>query len=257
MQKLSEMPRFYPQYDESIIEGLQGFCDSMLIDMGITELPIPCSLHIVHSDEVNAFMALTEDDAFAICLTSALVLRKGMNREIIMGIIAHEFAHGALKHQIRGLYAGAKERRKNELTAGIAAGINALAAGANAFVAGMNGQCYDNTAYYIAEIQLNEQKKTSTLKYIYDYTKGQEFEADLIAFRFLENKLGSGEEYINALRILGSVYNHLSPENKDMIPTSTRINFLKYVNQNPELGNKINTELRRERVKKVYAPAQF
>lgn len=173
-----------------------------------------------------------------------------------MGYVAHEFVHGALQHHLRGLYAGAKQRRKNELAANIAAGLNAFAEGFNA---GINGQpYYDTTVHnYLMEKIIEEEVRTSTLKYIFDYTVEQEYEADLIAYSFLENLLGSGEDYIDGLRIIGSVYNHLSHDNTDMLPTSSRINFLKYVSQNPDLGNKINAKLRRGRVKKIYPPVQF
>lgn len=253
LKKISELPRFYPQYDESIIESMQGFCDTMLMDMGISSLPFKCTLHILYSDEVNSFNALTED-SFAIGLTSALLQRKGMTREILMGIVANEFSHGALQHRLRGLYAGAKNRRKNELSASIVSGLNAFASGFEVAVTGTPPDC---TYYYLLDKELENKAKTSTEKYIFDYTKEQEHEADLIAFRFIEYMFGSGEDYINALRIIGSVYNHLTGNDKDeVISTSSRINFLKFVQQHPELGNRINAMLRRSREKHSMQKAQ-
>lgn len=246
LKKTTQLPRFYPQYDESIIEDMQGFCDTLLIDMGIKELPLKCSLHVIHSDEVNAYTMLTED-GFAMCLTSALMLRKGVTYEVLMGYVAHEFVHGALLHHIRGFYAGAKERRKNELFAGITAGLNGIAAGANAYVASITGQSYDNTPYYEAISNLDNKVKVSTLKYTYAFSREQEYEADLIAFRFIENLLGSGEEFINGLRILGTVYDQLYDEYSDHPTTTSRIDFLKFVQQNPTLGNKVNKKLKKKR----------
>lgn len=222
----------------------------MLIDMGISSLPLKCSLHIIYSDEVNSFNALTED-SFVICLTSALLQRKGMTREIIMGIVANEFSHGALQHRLRGLYAGAKKRRKNELSASIISGLNAFASG---FESGITGNAYDRTYNYLLNNDLQNKAKTSTEKYIFDYTKEQEHEADLIAFRFLEYMFENGEDYINALRIMDSVNNHLpngykTYDEDEIISTSTRINFLKFVQQNPELGNTVNAAVRRSRAK--------
>lgn len=129
----------------------------MLIDMGISSLPLKCSLHIIYSDEVNSFNALTED-SFVICLTSALLQRKGMTREIIMGIVANEFSHGALQHRLRGLYAGAKKRRKNELSASIISGLNAFASG---FESGITGNAYDRTYNYLLNNDLQNKAKTS------------------------------------------------------------------------------------------------
>lgn len=75
IQRVSEIPRFYPEYEASIVESMQGVCDTLLIDMGIAEIGVECSLHIVYSDEVNAFCALKES-GFAICLTTALLEQK-------------------------------------------------------------------------------------------------------------------------------------------------------------------------------------
>ncbi len=254
LKKVSELPRFYPQYDESIIESLQGFCDTILIDMGISSLPVKCSLHVVYSDEVNSFNALTED-SFVICLTSALLQRKGITREIIIGFVANEFSHGALQHKLRGLYAGAKQMRKNKLSANIVSGINTFASGIES---AMTGHAPDRLYNYLLDKDLKYKVKTSTEKYIFNYTKEQEHEADLIAFRFLEYFSGDGDNYINALRIMGSLHNHMLDNNGDDINSiSSRINFLKYVQQHPELGNTQNAALRRSREKRSVENAKY
>ena len=78
------------------------------------------------------------------------------------------------------------------------------------------------------------------------YSHEQIYEADLIAYRFLEN-MGSGEDFINGLRILGSNYDSLYEENRyDRPSTSERIDFLKYVQSNPQIGNKINAHMRQQ-----------
>lgn len=253
-QKVSEIPRFYPEYEASIIESMQGVCDTLLIDMGIANIGVDCSLHIVYSEEVNAFCALKEK-GFAICLTTGLLDQKGVNYNIIMGYVAHEFAHGALLHHIRGLYAEAKERRKNELLGGIAAGLNAVAAGANAYTAGLTGSSYDNTPYLDAIENIGNEIKISTLKYSFKYSREQEIEADLFAYRFLEN-LGCAEEFINGLRILGTQYDTLYSEFSDHPTINQRINFLKFVQSHPELGNKENAKLKKKRLKKQKSQKQ-
>lgn len=248
LRKVLEIPRFYPEYDASIIESMQGVCDTILMELGLSDIGVDCSLHIVYDEQVNAFCALKEK-GFAICLTTALLDQKGVNYNIIIGYIAHEFAHGALLHHIRGLYAEAKERRKNELLGGIAVGLNAVAAGLNAYTAGMTGTSYDNTSYLDAIENIDNKIKISTLKYSFKYSREQEIEADLFAYRFLEN-LGCAEEFINGLRILGSQYDSLYSEYSDHPTISQRINFLKFVQDHPELGNKQNAKLKKKRLKK-------
>lgn len=117
-----------------------------------------------------------------------------------MGYVAHEFAHGAFLHHIRGFYAEAKERRKNKLLGGITAGLNTIAAGANAYMAAVTGNECDNTPYIESNEKIENEIEISTLKYSFKYSREQEIEADLFAYRFLEN-LGCAEEFINGLRI--------------------------------------------------------
>lgn len=245
LQKTANLPRFYPQYDETIIESMQGFCDTLLMDMGIADLTLKCSLHIVYANEANAFTALTEN-GFAMCVTSGLLDKKGMNYYILMGYVAHEFAHGALMHHMRGFYAEAKERRKNELLGGIAAGLNGLAAGMEAYNAAAYGIPTSGTDYGAVIANIGSDIKISTLKYGFKFSREQEYEADLIAYRFLEN-LGYGDSFIDGLRILGTEYDHMYDEYADHPTTSSRIDFLKYVQTHPELVNKENKKLKKKK----------
>jgi predicted Zn-dependent protease len=226
---------------------MQGFCDTLLIDMGIADLNMKCSLHIVYSEDVNAFTALTED-GFAMCITSGLFLHKGITYEMLMGFVAHEFAHGALMHHLKSLYAEAKERRKNELIGAIAAGLNAVAAGADAYTSAITGNNYDSSTYTNAIEQIGQDIKISTLKYTYKFSRDEEYESDLVAFRFLQN-LEKGEEFINGLRLIGTEYDNLYSEYSDHPTISSRIAFLKYLTENPQLGNTENAKLQKKRAK--------
>ncbi len=246
LRKAKELPRFYPQYDRTIINSLQGFCDTILLDMGISSLGLNCSLHIVNADELNAFCALTED-GFAMCLSSALLNQQSIDYYIIMGYVAHEFTHGVLLHHIRSLYAEAKERRKNELLGYIAAGLNGFAAGMEAYNASAYGIPPSGTDYGSIIAGIGTDIRISTLKYSFKYSREQEYEADLLAYRFLEN-LGCADKYIDALRILGSEYDTLYSDYSDHPTITMRINFLKFVQQNPELGNKDNKKLKKKRL---------
>lgn len=249
LRKTDNLPRFYPQYDRSVVESMQGFCDTLLINMGIRDLPIKCSLHVVYSDEPNAFCALTEE-GFAMCLTSGLFSLRGINYHMLMGYVAHEFVHGALKHQMRSFYADAKERRRNKLIGGIAIGLTAAAAGLETYNAAAYGIPPSGTDYEAVINNIETEVKVSTLRYSFKYSREQEIEAALIAFRFLEN-LGYGEDFINSLRILGTDYDALYSDYSDHPTISYRIRFIKFVQQNPGLGNKCNTKLRKERIPPV------
>lgn len=248
--KTAQLPKFYPQYDELIIESMQGFCDTLLINMGIKDLGLPCSLHLYYSDEPNAFTTLTED-GFAMCITTGLFIKKGVTYKTLMGYVAHEFAHGALFHHTRGFYAEAKERRKNELWGGIAAGLNGLAAGMEAYNTAAYGIPKSGTNYGAVIANISTDIKISTLKYSFQYSREQEYEADLVAYRFLEH-IGYGEEFINGLRILGTAYDALYDDYSDHPTTGSRIDFLKYVQSHPELGNKKNAKLKKKRTQEDF-----
>lgn len=248
IERLAKTPRFYPQYEEAIVEEMQGLCDTLLIDMGIAELIPNCSLHVMYSDDVNAFTVLTED-SFAMCVTTGLLSKKGINYDVLKGYIAHEFVHGVLSHHLRSFYAEAKRKRSDRLWGGISSALNVAAAAAQAYNAGMNGLEPSSVDYGSKIEKINEETKMSTIRYTYEYSREQEYEADLIAYRFMENA-GKGEEFINGLRILGSEYDDLYDEFSDHPTTTSRIEFLKFVSDNPSLGNVQNKKLKEKRLKK-------
>lgn len=245
IDKMTQLPKFYPQFDETIVQNLQGFCDSLLMDMGISQLNIPCSLHVIESDEVNSFAARTEE-GFAICITSALFNKKGITNNVLKGYVANEFVHGALSHHSRTLYAQAKQRREENtseaVATGILVGLVALDAAVNNYPEGYYYNNYENNT--VINIDAKEEKSTS--KYSFSYLEAQIFEADLIAYRFLEH-LGCADEYINGLRVIGASLDDSQSNNQKNI--ETRIGFIKYVQQHPELGNTVNLKLSKKRFK--------
>lgn len=236
LNKIAQIYRYYPEYDGSIIEKMQGFCDTLMICVGIDNLGINCSLHVVSSYEVNAYTVLTEK-GFAMCLTTGLISLKNLTYEMLMGYVAHEFVHGALLHQVRAFYAQAKERRKNQLWGGIAIALNGFAAGMESYNAAAYGIPTSGINYGANIANIGNDIKTTTLKYSFKYSREQEFEADLIAFRFLEH-LGLGYEFIRGLYLLGTTYDQLYNDYSDHPTTKSRIDFLKYVQAHPDLGNK-------------------
>lgn len=124
-----------------------------------------------------------------------------------------------------------------------------IALGCYAFAAGLNPGA-NNMAYYLYlqdEYQdtQNSQKRTAGLQLI--YSREQEYEADLIAFRFMQF-LGCEDEYIEGLRILGNSYDMQYDSFEDHLSIPARISFLKYVQQHPELGNKSNAKICNERM---------
>ena len=245
IEKTSQLPRFYPNEEEVIVDSLQGFCDTLLMDIGIKQLNLNCSLHIVEDPEPNAFTALTED-GFAMCINTGLLNMKGVKYKTLMGCVAHEFSHGILLHHARKIYADAKQRRKNELIGGVVTGLSVLALGVSAYNGVAAGiPTTSATDFFGLNLNINESFDHLTVKYSFRYSREQEYEADLIAYRFMEY-LGASDEYIDALSMLSTEQDKIYNDYSDHPTTSDRISFLKYVQAHPELGNKENDKLRKK-----------
>lgn len=246
--KYSKLPHFYASVNQSVIEDLQGFCDTLLLNMGISPLDLKCSLHILYSDEIRAFSAPT-DDGFAICVTSSLFSRKGVSASVLKGYIAHEFAHGALKHKLRKLYSDAKQRRKDNVVGGILLG--AVVAATIGIEATLPADSYDDDnfieeqyryeKYVDALDKIKDKPKLKTVQYNYSYTDDQIREADLYAYRFMQN-IGKGDDYITGLEILGSAYEEYKNKFDYNPGIPTRLNFIKYVKDHPLMGKRMEVK---------------
>lgn len=244
----SKLPHFYAAVNQSVIEELQGFCDTLLLNMGTMPKDLKCSLHILHSDEIRTFSAPT-DDGFAICITSSLFSWKGMNTSVLKGYVAHEFAHGVLKHKLRKLYADAKQRRKDKVVGGVLLG--AVVAAAVGMEAALPGDCHDDDnfveeqyryeKYVDALDKIKDKPKLKTVQYNFNYTDDQIREADLYAYRFMQN-IGIGDDYITGLEILGSAYE----ESKNIFDYNpgipSRINFIRYIKDHPLMGKRFKVK---------------
>lgn len=243
IQKYNALPHFYPEIDESIVTEMQGFCDSILNVMGITPLDMNCALYVVNSDDVRAFTAPT-DNGFAMCLTTGLLSRKGVNSDVVKGYVAHEFARGALQQELQKLYSDIRQQRKDKILTGILAG--AVIAGNVALDATTDTDTYDYNFWdnvYSERINKNVEEiikkmpKEKTEQYAFNYSKDQDAEADLLAYRFMQN-IGLAEDYITGLKVLGAAYQQMQNEVNYDPEVSERIQFLNYVSSHPELDRK-------------------
>ncbi len=243
IQKYNSLPHFYPEIDESIVTEMQGYCDSILNVMGITPLDIKCALYIVNSDDVRAFTAPT-DQGFAMCITTALLSRKGVNSDVVKGYVAHEFARGALQQELQKLYSDVRQNRKDKILTGLLAG--AVIAGNIALDSSSDNNTYEYNFWdnvYSERINQNVEEiikkmpKEKTEQYAFNYSKDQDAEADLLAYRFMQN-IGLADDYITGLKVLGAAYQQMQNEVSYNPEASERIEFLNYVSSHPEIGRK-------------------
>lgn len=240
LKKFSEIPRFYVRYDESICDDKQGFCDTLLMDMGISPQIYKCNLHIVLDEQVNAYTVLTED-GFAMLLSTGLILKEGCTYDILKAVVAHEFTHGIYCHHLQSLYKTEKLRRQATLSKAIAMTGEAFAAGAKALA----GEKYDNSEIHENMREISERINTERDLYSFEYMREQEFEADIVAYRFMQ-WIGKGDIYLELLRFLGSDFDFLYNGYSDHPKSTTRINLIKYIKSNPEIYNTKIAKLRKK-----------
>lgn len=226
MANYNDLAKLYPEYDESIVTEMQEFCDSITTSMGISSVDSSCKLYLIYSDDMRAFQAPT-DNGFALCITTGLLSRKGVDADVLKGYVANAFAHGILRQPVRLFYDMAKKKRKDKLVEGSL--ITAFVA--TALVADPDAewdwQADYNTDRTVRAIKsLETKQKESTEKFEFPYTADQIFEADLLAYRFMENQ-GLGEAYINGLKIFQSAADKKDPSS-DIPDFSQRINFLNF-----------------------------
>lgn len=243
--KIAEIPRFYARYNSSVLENMQGFCDTLLMDMGISELGIDCSLHIVQQKEVNAYCVLTEN-GFAMCVTSGLIQRKGFTRDLMLGIVAHEFAHGIYYHHLQQAYADAKKSRELNLYKIIRVGLEIVGPVANLYYStkGAPSVNIDNSDNLSG---INEEINKKAELYSVAFSREQEYESDIVAYRFLQ-WIGKQDVYPEVLKFLSSEYDLLYTEYSDHPTINSRLGLIRYLENHPEVSNKEIEKLRKQDV---------
>lgn len=232
LREWNELPRLYPQYDESISPSWQPYCDSLLNVMGISGLDLGCNLYVIDTNAVDLYTMLTEN-GFAICMTEGLISMKGVDDDVVMGFVAHEFVHGAYRHYLQKLYDDARKSRKNNIIMGMVAvgTIGAIVAIDAALPDDGRGDIY----YFEENNTTINNPAPEPLKYAFLFSKDQVMEADLVAFRFMEN-MGCQNAYLNGLKILSPVYETRYSGVEEVLPITQRINFIKYMEEYPGLG---------------------
>ncbi|MBD5219512.1 MAG: M48 family metalloprotease [Bacteroidales bacterium] len=239
LEAYNRMRAYNYKADVEIVEDLRGFCDTLVMDMGLPAHIF--ELNVILDPTPNAFAVLT-NDGFAICLNSGLFDALEYDYLRIMAVTAHEFAHGAFFHHIRKEYEVAKKERKDKILGGIATGLTAASAGLDAYTAGLTGQEYDSSVYEKRIAKIADDMKQSSIKFRYKYGRESELEADLAAIRFMQF-IGHPEKYIEALQMISSSPDYFwADEDSDHPSTAYRVEFLNFAIDNPQYGYEVKTK---------------
>lgn len=185
-------------------------------------------------NELRVFNA-QDPNAFAtpwgqIYLTDALVYKYHFNKELLLAVCAHEAAHYICQHAITHSWAQAKKERNNEIWAGVAVGVNSAAHATSSIYASSSGVKYDDEYWEdVTEINnsLIDAFQENTYYYQFKYSRRQEIEADILAYRFCEYIGIGGYAYIMALELLGDNTN--STATSDHPSNALRIGILKNI----------------------------
>lgn len=168
-----------------------------------------------------------------IYLTSALVKKYHYNDNLLLGVCAHEMTHSICQHSLVNLWKQYEKERKNAIIGGVAAGLYAAAMTAGTIYNASNGVSidpffYDDIAY--TTTNLYTAISDASFYFQFKYSRAQEIESDLIAYRFCEAIGAGGYAYIMALQLLGENDLYMKADKTDDHPTlSHRVAFLKWL----------------------------
>ena len=202
---------------------LQYIADTLINDVGVKDVFPDAKLYVIYDNYPNAF-SCPEGRLY---LNSGLILHEGISIEGLLGICAHETAHFLLQHSLSMAYAYRKKKRNNQIIAGVTSTVG-VAASAYAIANGAAGQeTLDNLGEMIESNII--WAENDALKYRYKYSREQEIEADIIAYRFLEYMGLDGDNYINALKAIGYENDAYYNETSDHPTTEFRVGLLEYL----------------------------
>ncbi len=169
-----------------------------------------------------------------------MYMSNGLYREIasdtmaIRAMLASEAAHYALQHA----YGHARqEKKRDKRIRNVAMILNAALLVTSAIteqpaVGALTGMGSD-MAGIIADVPLKP-------RYTMTYTPRQVFEADIVAYRYMEWCAGSGEYYIDALSKVGFDIDAANVDKSKGYPTvSERLALLRYLHDNPQLRSTV------------------
>lgn len=254
LQVLGEQPRFHANYCDYVVRTMEPLCDTILTDLGMDVAGVKAELHLVDTPDPIPFTALT-DSGFAICFPTALYDRPGLTDDMMVALVAKEYAHGVLLHRAREINRLVKQEHRDKVTCGVLSAV-VIGTAVTAAVLGPD----DGPDVSITNVQVNSNNVNVNevpvanacpliLTYGFDYAPCQVYQADLWGYRFMDF-LGRGNAYRQALEFLGS--NGIDARVSENQPTiEQRVNFVEYAASHPELDNRRNAKLRQKRMREL------
>ncbi len=210
-----------------LMDDFDETLDEIMEDLGVDYMEYKPKFYVVDDNEFNAY-SYPDGDIF---IQSGVLNNPNMTYWGLVGICVHEYAHYLLSHALVGIYDGVKKERRAIAIAAVAAALNTAAAAYTS----ASGYYVDWDSVNRANLVFFDAAFLITDHLIYKYSREQEIEADIIAFRFLEYIGVGGEYYINALRLAPEA--HYS-STSDHPTTAYRVALLTYMKTHPNAGQR-------------------
>lgn len=200
----SSHPRLFEYYDDKFL------CEDFIsFFQGSDPIKPVKSVRLEGGNSKNAFVF---PDG-TICITLPLFYE--LSAVELLGVLAHEMAHYTLDHAIVSKFKVEKREKENRVAAAILAGINTFA---SAYVQANGGVKQEDSKEYWDNVSKNNLAFLTgfdkmTERFGYRYSREQEMEADMIAYRFLQYMGYDPRSYIRALeKIIGFDRENPTPE---------------------------------------------
>lgn len=226
---------------------MQPFADSLMASIGFAPGESP-RLYIIRDNYPEAYTALTDSTDFAVCLTTGLIGKTGCTYDMLRAIAARQAAHGVLKHQLRFFYDNAKRKRRDRLTSGIVFGAALTAYAALTYFepdtdTGDEYYYFDNRTLNVNVDAGAQQRLPASI-----FSDEQQYEADLVGLRFMQRE-GKGDVFLEALKMVAPAMQAPDVPEPAGPVMNNRIEFLRYVINNPDIENKKARKIRRKALK--------
>ncbi len=192
------------QHYDVTVDGFTDLTERIAKDMGIIENHRKCPIRIINDNTYNASM-----DPMGQLRINVGTIRT-LSYEELMAVCAHEIAHLACMHTFEEALKTERKQKLNKFWAELEAGLLVGAAAASAGFGIANGvevqsanTILSNAGYFL-EVSYADAEE-STIRFSYRYTRDQEIEADVIAYRFMEYMGYGVQHWISAIRKIKEV----------------------------------------------------
>lgn len=187
------------QYYDVTVDGYTDLTDRIAKDLGIEDEHKNTPIRIINDDTFNASM----DPMGQMRINTGAI--RALSYEELIAVCAHELAHLACMHGFDRAWKGEKKKKRNrflaELETGLLVGAAAASAGhgiANGIENKSANTILANAGYFLETSYADADR--ATLRYTFRYSRDEEIEADIIAYRFMEYMGYGTEHWISAMR---------------------------------------------------------